>query len=61
MNRVVADAAQFLTSEEVIEILHRDPVLRRVALTCVLPATRVGDAWMFRRSDLEAWIARQKQ
>ena len=60
MNRVTADAAQFLSSDEVIEILHRDPVLRRVALTCVLKATRVGDAWMFRRAELEAWIEQQK-
>jgi hypothetical protein len=53
-------ANEFLTSEEVIEVLQRDPGLRRVALTCVLPAVRVGDEWRFRREDLEAWIARQK-
>lgn len=61
MNPLTADAAEYLTSDDVIEILHRDPELRRVALTCVLKATRVGDAWMFRRTDLEAWIEQQKQ
>jgi hypothetical protein len=53
-------ANEFLTSEDVIEVLQRDPVLRRVALTCVLPAVRVGDEWRFRRSDLDQWIAAQK-
>jgi excisionase family DNA binding protein len=52
-------ATDLLTTEEVIEALQRDPVLRRAALTCVLPAVRVGTDWRFRRSDLEAWIARQ--
>jgi hypothetical protein len=61
MDPVTADAAQFLTSDEVIEILHRDPLLRRIALSCVLPSTKVGDAWMFRRADLDAWIERQRQ
>ena len=53
-------ANEFLTSEDVIDVLQRDPALRRVALTCVLPAVRIGDEWRFRRRDLEDWIARQK-
>jgi excisionase family DNA binding protein len=53
-------ATEFLTSEEVIETLQRDPLLRRLALACVLPAVRVGDEWRFRRSDLDEWIARQR-
>jgi helix-turn-helix protein len=53
-------ASEFLTSEDVIEVLQRDPQLRRVALTCVLPAVRVGDEWRFRRVDLDAWIASQR-
>ena len=53
-------ATEFLTSDQVIEILERDPVLRRVALSCVLPAVRVGDEWRFRRIDLDTWIARQR-
>jgi excisionase family DNA binding protein len=55
-----SEANEFLTSDDVIEILQGDPVLRRVALTCVLPAVRMGDEWRFRRSDLDAWIARQR-
>lgn len=53
-------ATEFLSSEDVIEVLERDPELRRVALACVLPAVRVGDEWRFRRVDLDRWIARQR-
>ena len=60
MNPARAAGTEFLTSDEVIEILIDDPLLRRAAVTCVLPATRVGEVWMFRRADLEAWIERQK-
>ena len=60
MGPASSTAKEFLTSEDVIETLQRDPVLRRVALTCVLPAVRMGDEWRFRRSDLDQWIAAQK-
>ena len=50
-----------LTSEEVMERLLGDAHLKRLALTCVLPAVRCGDEWRFRRSDLEAWIERQQR
>jgi hypothetical protein len=60
MASVGPTATEFLTSDEVIEALERDPLLRRVAVTCVLPAVRVGDDWRFRRSDFDAWIARQQ-
>lgn len=53
-------ANEFLSSDEVIDVLQRDPLLRRVALTCVLPAVRIADEWRFRRTDLEDWIGRQK-
>jgi len=53
-------ANEFLTSEDVIDVLQKDPLLRRVALTCVLPAVRVGTEWRFRRTDLDDWIARQR-
>jgi DNA integrity scanning protein DisA with diadenylate cyclase activity len=53
-------ANEFLTSEDVIDVLQKDPLLRRVALTCVLPAVRVGTEWRFRRTDLDEWIARQR-
>jgi hypothetical protein len=40
--------------------LSADAALRRVALTCVLPAVRCADDWRFRKSNLEAWILRRK-
>jgi len=55
------DPQQMLTSEEVMERLLGDAHLKRLALTCVLPAVRCGDEWRFRRSDLEAWIERQQR
>ena len=48
-----------LTTEQVMERLLSRPALRRAAVTCVLPAVRVGAEWRFRRDDLEAWIATQ--
>jgi hypothetical protein len=51
---------EFLTSDEVVEALQRDPMLRQLAVSCVLPAVRAGDAWVFRRRDLEDWIAKQR-
>jgi hypothetical protein len=56
-----SEASEWLTSEQVIERLLEDPVLRRVASTCVLPAVRCGDEWRFRRSDLDQWIGRQRR
>ena len=55
------ECADLLTSEEVIQRLYADAALRRVAVTCVLPAVRCADEWRFRRSDLDAWIGRQKR
>ena len=52
---------ELLTSEEVIERLRSDELLRRRAVTCVLPAVRWGGEWRFRRTDLDAWIARQRE
>ena len=60
MARATDTANEFLTSEDVIDVLQRDPLLRLMALTCVLPAVRIDDEWRFRRSDLDGWIARQK-
>jgi len=42
-----------------MERLLCDAQLRRVAMTCVLPAVRCGEEWRFRKSDLDAWIAAQ--
>jgi hypothetical protein len=54
------EPADLLTSDEVIQRLCADSALRRVAISCVLPAVRFADEWRFRKSDLEAWIMRQK-
>ncbi len=54
-------ATDLLTSEEVIERLQSDALLRRRAVTCVLPAVRWGQEWRFRRADLDTWIARQRE
>ncbi|MBI3401931.1 MAG: helix-turn-helix domain-containing protein [Acidobacteria bacterium] len=48
-----------LTSDEVITRLLADAALRRLALTCVLPAVKHGDEWCYRRHDLEEWIRKQ--
>jgi excisionase family DNA binding protein len=56
-----ADSGEWLTSDQVMDRLLEDPVLRRMASTCVLPAVRCGDEWRFRRSDLDQWIGRQKR
>jgi hypothetical protein len=55
------DAGEWLTGDQVVDRLLEDPLLRRIASTCVLPAVRCGDEWRFRRSDLEQWIYRQRR
>ena len=35
--------------------------MRRFALTCVLPAVRIGSEWRFRKTDLDEWITRQSR
>ena len=45
-----------LTADQVIERLSEYPWLRSAAATCVLPAIRVGEEWLFRARDLDAWI-----
>ena len=60
MSSAPSSASEFLTSDQVVETLESDPDLRRLAVTCVLPAVRVGDEWQFRRADLDAWIAKAK-
>ena len=58
--RVEVDTPDLLTTEDVMDRLLTEPALRRAALTCVLPAVRVGTEWRYRRCDLEAWIADQR-
>jgi hypothetical protein len=53
------ESSEWLTSEQVIDRLLEDPLLRRIASTCVLPAVRCGDEWRFRKSDLDQWIGQQ--
>ena len=55
----IAEDSTLLTHEQVIELLLEDANLRRVAVTCVLPAIRCSDGWRYRKSDLDAWIAQQ--
>lgn len=43
-----------------MECLLADANLRRLALTCVLPAVRVGAEWRFRKADLDDWITAQR-
>jgi hypothetical protein len=57
----IDDASDFLTSDEVLDRLMSDVGLRRVALTCVLPAVRSAGKWRFRKSDLEEWIEQNRQ
>jgi hypothetical protein len=52
-------AEELLTNEQVIDVLMGVEKLRRAALTCVLPAVLIGSRWYFRRSDLDAWVAKQ--
>jgi hypothetical protein len=53
-------STKLLTTDEVIDRLLEDANLRRVAATCVLPGMRIGSTWLFRESDLEEWIRRQR-
>ena len=61
MSKFSGATADLLTGQQVIERLLGDVRLRRVALTCVLPAVRVGSEWRFRKTDLDEWIKRQSQ
>jgi excisionase family DNA binding protein len=60
MNISQSDCGDLLTSEDVIQRLSIDLALRRMAVTCVLPAVRCGNEWRFRREDLDAWISKQR-
>ena len=58
---VIHNVSELLTSDEVLNRLMSDVRLRRVAMTCVLPAVRSAGKWRFRKSDLEQWIEHQRQ
>ena len=59
VNLIVDESADLLTTDQVIDRLLAEPLLRRKAVSCVLGAVKCGSEWRFRRSDLENWIARQ--
>jgi len=55
------DMAACLTTEEVLAYLNVAPrTIYRLIRTGELPAIRIGRQWRFRRSDLEAFVDRQR-
>jgi excisionase family DNA binding protein len=59
MSLVNLDAC--LTTEEVLTYLKVTPrTIYRLIRSGELPALRVGRQWRFRRTDLDAWLERQR-
>ena len=55
------DLAACLTTEEVLAYLNVTPrTIYRLIRTGELPAIRIGRQWRFRRSDLDAFVDRQR-
>jgi len=51
-----------MTTDEVIAFLRVNTrTLYRLIQTDDFPAVRVGRQWRFRRTDLEAWLDRDRQ
>ena len=51
----------FLTTEEVLGYLRVTPrTIYRLIRSGELPAIRIGRQWRFRRTDLDAWLDRQR-
>ena len=51
----------FLTAVEVARLIGvTDRQVRILAEEKVLPAYRIGSAWRFRRAEIEAWHAQQR-
>jgi len=51
----------FLTTDEVLGYLNTTPrTIYRLIRAGELPAIRIGRQWRFRRSDLDAWLERQR-
>jgi hypothetical protein len=57
---VSSDADDLLTADEVVSYLAERPWLRKTALSCVLPAQRAEERWLYRRADLDAWVKSQQ-
>ena len=56
-----AEFEAFLTTEEVLGYLKVTPrTIYRLIRSGDLPAVRIGRQWRFRRTDLDAWIERQR-
>lgn len=56
-----AQLEAFLTTEEVLGYLNTTPgTIYRLIRSGELPAVRIGRQWRFRRSDLDAWVERQR-
>ena len=54
-------ASELLTTEEVITFLRVNTrTLYRLIRAGDFPAVRVGRQWRFRRTDLEAWLRRDR-
>ncbi|WP_352309033.1 helix-turn-helix domain-containing protein [Psychrobacter sp. W2-37-MNA-CIBAN-0211] len=51
---------EVLTIKEVAEYLKvNERTIYRLAASNELPGFRVGNAWRFKRSDLDAWVLKQ--
>jgi excisionase family DNA binding protein len=60
-NSAGLDHEAFLTTEEVLGYLRTTPrTIYRLIRTGELPAVRIGRQWRFRRTDLDAWVARHQ-
>jgi excisionase family DNA binding protein len=57
----LSDLQSCLTTDEVLSYLKVTPrTIYRLIRTGELPALRVGRQWRFRRTDLDAWLERQR-
>jgi excisionase family DNA binding protein len=53
---------ELMTTREVLRYLRVTPrTVYRLIRDGDLPAVRMGGRWRFRRTDLEAWLERQRQ
>jgi excisionase family DNA binding protein len=51
----------FLSTDEVLTYLKITPrTIYRLIRSGELPAVRIGRQWRFRRTDLDAWVERQR-
>ena len=61
LNDTDAGFQAFLTTEEVLAYLRITPrTVYRLIRSGELPALRIGRQWRFRRTDLDAWLERQR-